>query len=74
MGKSVLNDKGKRIIDDEAIKYKLFMYLREDVLRYNSSELFKENWSFGSLIKEYNEKNQVFVDEFHKTLCEIAGV
>ena len=74
MGKSVLNDKGKRIIDDEAIKYKLFMYLREDVLRYNSSELFKENWSFGRLIKAYNEKNQVFVDEFHKTLCEIAGV
>ena len=74
MGKPILNNSGTRIISDKSIKFKLFMYLREDVLRHNSSELFRENWSFGHLIETYDAGIQIFVDEFHKTLCEIAGV
>ena len=51
-------------ISEDAIKYKLLMYLKDDVLRYNPTDLFKENYSFGSLIKAYESNKVIFNEDF----------
>lgn len=51
-------------ISEDAIKYKLLMYLKDDVLRYNSTDLLRENYSFGSLLKDYEQGNVIFNENF----------
>lgn len=57
-----IND--KRYINDDDIKYKLFSYLKEDVLRHRVSDLFKENYTFGELIETYEKNKDIFVSQF----------
>lgn len=56
-------DESNYILED-AIKYKLLMYLKDDVLRYNSTDLLRENYSFGSLLKDYKEGKAIFNENF----------
>lgn len=56
-------DENNYILED-AIKYKLLMYLKDDVLRYNSTDLLRENYSFGSLLKDYEQGNVIFNENF----------
>lgn len=56
-------DENNYILGD-AIKYKLLMYLKDDVLRYNSTDLLRENYSFGSLLKDYEQGKAIFNESF----------
>ncbi|MCR8747257.1 AAA family ATPase [Romboutsia lituseburensis] len=56
-------DENNYILED-AIKYKLLMYLKDDVLRYNSTDLLRENYSFGSLLKDYEQGKAIFNENF----------
>lgn len=58
------SNSNKRYIDNEDIKYKLLSYLKEDVLRHRVNDLFKENYTFAELIKEYDDNKNIFVSEF----------
>lgn len=56
-------DENNYILED-TIKYKLLMYLKDDVLRYNSTDLLRENYSFGSLLKDYEQGRAIFNENF----------
>lgn len=64
-------ENGVKLITQQAIKYKLLMYLKDDVLRHNSTMLFRENWNFGVMISVYDNGSLVFSDEFAEKIYEI---
>lgn len=64
-----VEENGVKVLRESAVKYKLFSYLKEDVLRYNSTELFKENYTFSKLIEEYEKNNSIFIDDFARKIA-----
>lgn len=65
-------DENNYILED-SIKYKLLMYLKDDVLKYNSSDLLKKNYSFGSLLRDYEQGKVIFNDTFIDKLKSLNG-
>lgn len=64
-----------KYITDAALKYKLLLYLKDDVVRLNPTEVFKENYTFGKLIEKYDEcidgkYTSIFTDKLTKLLAE----
>jgi hypothetical protein len=55
-------DTGKEneIIKEDAFKYKLLMYLRDDLFRYNPSEIFRDSSSLGQIIQTYENSKDIF--------------
>lgn len=63
-----INGEKKRFITHDAIKYKLFLYIKDDVLRYNPTELFNSNYTLGKLIELYDKGSNIFIDTFTERL------
>lgn len=53
--------KESELKDDNAIKNKLLIYLRDDVVRHNPEDLFKAK-TFSEIIKLYDSNNDIFKD------------
>ncbi|GAA0097499.1 AAA family ATPase [Clostridium perfringens] len=64
INKFKVNENNIRFISQEDIKYKLLSYLKEDVLRHRVDDLFVKNYTFGELIKDYDDNKDIFVSEF----------
>lgn len=60
----VVERDGIKVISDDSIKYKLLSYIKDDVLRHNSTELFTKNYTFGKLIEEYENGEVIFIEPF----------
>ena len=58
----------KKYITQDAIKYKLLSYIKDDVLRYNPTELFNSNYTLGKLFELYDKGNNIFIDTFTEKL------
>lgn len=59
------------LLDENNIKNKLLLYLRDDVLRHNPSILFKgDNYNFFNLIKDFESRNIFTIEdeEFEKLM------
>lgn len=59
LGPFFMND--KELADENAVKNKLLLYLRDDVLRHNPEALFKKS-TFSDIIKDYDARQEVFID------------
>ena len=49
----IVEKDGVKYISESAFKNKLLFYLKDDVLRYNATELFNKNYTFGKLMLFY---------------------
>lgn len=65
-------DENNYILED-AVKYKLIMYLKDDVLRYNPTDLFSDSYSFGSLLKAYEKGKSIFNESFISELKSLKN-
>lgn len=57
----------QELADENAIKNKLLLYLRDDVLRHNPGSLFQKS-TFSDIIKGYNAGEEIFNDFNFPTL------
>lgn len=51
----------KELADEKAIKNKLLLYLRDDVLRHNPESLFRKS-TFSDIVKDYDNNEDIFND------------
>ncbi|WP_432291630.1 AAA family ATPase [Clostridium baratii] len=60
----VVEKDGVKYISESAFKNKLLSYLKDDVLRYSTTELFNKNYTFGKLIETYESGSNIFITNF----------
>jgi hypothetical protein len=59
----------QEILDDNAFKNKLLLYLRDDILRHNPGSIFTKT-TFSDIIKTYDKGNNVFKIKFEEVKDE----
>jgi len=57
------------LANDSSIKNKLLLYLRDDVVRHNADNLFKQR-TFSDIISEYDKGNEIFNDIIFENATE----
>jgi hypothetical protein len=55
--------KKEELSDSKAVLNKLLLYLKDDVLKYNTGIFKKEYKTFSKIVKSYNKGNNVFEDK-----------
>jgi len=58
----------KKYLSQQAFKDKLLMYLRDDLFRYNPTEIFNNSYSLGKIIANYENGENIFNDRFTQKL------
>ncbi len=60
-----VDEDGLEIINEDSFKYKLLLYLRDDLFRYNPTDIFAKNRSLGKIIENYESEeskgNEIFI-------------